>query len=259
MFEYANNTFGLPEVQDMMQKESFDLIIGGAIASRLMSGFAAHFKCPMVVLMPVKPLPQLSYIMGNELQLSTSPSMMVGFRNPMSFIQRVINVLVTGVEMAVLTAWDYFEAFHYDQNFPVPKYPNYWDVSRNISMILSAHHFSQAVTANIPAIVEIGGIQMDAKLDSLPEYLQNYLDNAKEGVIFFSFGTNVRIKTLDQMKFEGIIKALGRMNMKVLLKYDTDEKIPGLPKNILIASWLPQKEILGNKEEPFLFLYQNIN
>lgn len=210
-----------------------------------MSGLSAHFECPMAMYMPIKTMITFSYPMGNDFQFSTSPSLMSGLRNPMSFFERVVNVVVTGLEVLMFSVWDSFEASHYNKRFPSPKYPNYWEISRNVSLILSAHHFSQGVMANVPAIVEIGGIQMDSKLAPLPGNLEQFLKTATEGVIFFSFGTNVAIKKQDQVQIKAIISALGRMKMKVLFKYDTDEKIPDLPKNILTASWLPQKEILG--------------
>lgn len=86
---------------------------------------------------------------------------------------------------------------------------------------------------------------MDSKLAPLPNHLQTFLDSAKDGVIYFSFGTNVKLKKQNQVRMWAIYRALEKSKVKVLLKYDSDEEIPGLSKDILTAAWLPQREILG--------------
>lgn len=247
VFEYSNNTFGLPEVQKLMKEESFDLVIGSAFGTGVSSGLAAHFNCPYAFLVPVRPAIQLAYSMGNAMQLSSSPALLSGLTDPMSFLDRVKNIVFFGIETTLFFFWGYVEENYYNSNFPQPKYPEYKSLRQNISLLLTAHHFSQGpVMANVPAIVEVGGLQMDTKLAELPKDLQDYLDGATEGAIFFSFGTNVKLKKQNQEIVKAIFKALGRINLKVIFKYDTDEVIPELPKNIRTASWLPQKEILAH-------------
>lgn len=243
--EYGNRTFALPEVQKMMREESFDLVIASVFGGRIHSGLAAHFNCPLVYLFPTRVTVTTAYLIGNPMQLSTVPSMLSTMQNPMNFLDRVKSVFYSAFEASLFSVWDLIERHYYNSNFPQPKYPPYHVASRNVSLVLSSHHFSQGPMANVPQIVEIGGIQMDTKLDPLPQNLQCYLDGATEGVIFFSFGTNVKLKKQNQKKIGTIFRALERTGMKVLMKYDTNEDIPGLPRNILSASWLPQREVLG--------------
>lgn len=245
VIEYGNRVFGLAEVQKMMKEESFDLVIASVFGGRIHSGLAAHFNCPLVYLFPTRVTVATAYTMGNPLQLATVPSMLSTMQNPMNFLDRVKSFFYSAFEAALWIVWDLIEGHYYNSNFPQPKYPPYQVASRNMSLVLSSHHFSQGPMANVPEIIEIGGIQMDTKLDPLPQNLQCFLDGATEGVIFFSFGTNVKLKKQNQLKIKAIFRALERTGMKVLLKYDSNEEIPGLPKNILSASWLPQREILG--------------
>lgn len=184
-------------------------------------------------------------MLGNPIQIATVPSILSTLRNPMSFMDRVKNLLISGFDYAFFTAFDVIEWYYYNSNFPPPKYPTYLEASRNASLVLSAYHFSQGPISYLPQIIEIGGIQMDTKLEPLPEKLQTFLDGAEDGVIFFSFGTNIKLKRQHQERMWAIYRALGRTNWKVLMKYDTDEEITGLPKNIVTGAWLPQREILG--------------
>lgn len=245
VLEYSNNTMALPEMQKIMSEESFDLVITSVFGGRMQSGLAAHFGCPLAYIFPVKTTLNTAYMMGNPIQLATVPSIISVQRNPLRFLDRVKSFIVSGLEYGLFSFFDALEWYYYRSNFPSPKYPSYLEASRNASLVLSAYHFSQGPIATVPAIVEIGGIQMDTKLAPLPHQLQQFLDQAEEGVIYFSFGTNVKLKKQNQMRMWSIYRALENSKMKVLMKYDTDEGIPGLSKDILTASWLPQREILG--------------
>lgn len=244
LVRYINNTMALPEMQRMMREESFDLVISMPFGGKMFSGLASHFNCPLVYLMSVRIPPIISGFFGNPAQLSTVPSMLSTLRNPMTFLDRAKSMLVSALEYIMFGAVDLMEWHFYNSNFPSPKYPSYFTARANASLVLNAHHFSQGPVANLPQIVEIGGVQMDLKLDPLPKNIQTYLDG-DDAVIFMSFGTNYKVKKMDQQQLWHILRALAKLNLKVLMKYDTDEEIPGLPKNILTASWLPQKEILG--------------
>ena len=245
MLEYTNHTMGLPEVQKLMAEETFDVVITMPYGARMLTGLASHFGCPLIYLWQNHVPVPIKMLLGNPLQLSSLKPMIGSSSRHNSFLGRLKNFIGSMVEIFYFWAMDLGERHYYETNFPAPKYPPYSVVTANVSLILSAYHFSQGPVANLPQIVEIGGIQMDQKLNPLPEHLQQFLDNATEGVIFFSFGTNLQLKLQNQERLWDILRALGKINMKVLMKYDTDEIIPGLPKNIMTSTWLPQKEILG--------------
>lgn len=244
-FDYCNRTLAHPEVQRMMKEEHFDLVLTSAIGGRMLTGLATHFQCPLAYVIPVRtPLIMGSFV-GNPLQISSVPTLISTLRSPMGFADRVRNLISAAFELTLFTFLDVIEGIYYRSNFKAPAFPSYNTAKTNASLILAAHHFSQGAVANVPQIVEIGGIQMDLKLAPLPEKLQSYLDAAEDGVIFLSFGTNLKLKKLNQEKLWAILRALGKTNMKVLMKYDAEEEIPGLPENILTSSWLPQREVLG--------------
>lgn len=243
--DYSNHTMGLPEMRRMMKEETFDLVITSVFGGRMQSGLAVHFGCPLAYIYPVKTPLNTAYFMGNPVQLASVPSTLSSIRNPMGFMDRVKSLIIGSFEFSFFAAFDAIEWYYYNSNFRQPKYPSYLEASRNASLVMSAYHFSQGPIAYVPQIVEIGGIQMDMPLAPLPDNLEKFLKDAPEGVIFFSLGTNVKLSKQKQHRMWAIYRALEKTQMKVLLKYDTDEKIPELPKNILTAAWLPQREILG--------------
>lgn len=71
------------------------------------------------------------------------------------------------------------------------------------------------------------------------------MDSSKDGLVYFSLGTNVVCKNLRKDLLEDIVEALGHLPYNVLWKYE-EEDFPGKPPNVMTRKWLPQQDILGN-------------
>ncbi|XP_047116758.1 UDP-glycosyltransferase UGT5-like [Schistocerca piceifrons] len=80
----------------------------------------------------------------------------------------------------------------------------------------------------------------------LPKDLKTILDNSKEGVIFFSLGTNVQASEMPNDKFIAFMKAFSKLKQEVLWKWDQDTMV-GKPNNVHLGKWFPQNDILGHK------------
>ena len=116
---------------------------------------------------------------------------------------------------------------------------------KNVSLVLINHHFSTSTIRPFVAnMIEIGGIHVD-ELKELPKNVETFLDNAKDGVIYFSMGSIIKGVDWPVEKREAFIKAFGKLKQKVLWKYE-NETLPGNPGNIMIGSWLPQRDILAH-------------
>ncbi|GLH09945.1 Ecdysteroid UDP-glucosyltransferase [Gryllus bimaculatus] len=72
--------------------------------------------------------------------------------------------------------------------------------------------------------------------------LQKFLDDATEGAIYMSFGTNVRSDKLSLAKRKEILEAFAELPQRVLWKFESD--LPDVPKNVKISKWLPQNDVL---------------
>lgn len=92
-------------------------------------------------------------------------------------------------------------------------------------------------------MIEIGGFHVFPP-KQLPEDLQKYLDDAQEGVVYFSMGSNVRSKHFPEEKKKSILSAFSKINLKVLWKYEDDD-LSDIPTNVQLRKWLPQQDILG--------------
>lgn len=73
--------------------------------------------------------------------------------------------------------------------------------------------------------------------------MKEFLDDAKEGCIYVSLGTNVNSSDLSQLLLKNIKDALGEVPYKVLWKFEA--YAADMPKNIRTAKWMPQQKVLS--------------
>jgi glucuronosyltransferase len=68
-----------------------------------------------------------------------------------------------------MVPFDFHQNIIYRRYFPAVKYMSYDDAHRNVSLMLVNQHFSQAnIRPFVPAMVEVGGLQIKAKPSPLP-------------------------------------------------------------------------------------------
>ena len=103
---------------------------------------------------------------------------------------------------------------------------------------------SSSPRPSLPNMIEIGGIHVDTA-KKLPNDLKDFLDNAQDGVIYFSMGSFIQSKDWAIEKREALVNTFAKLKQKVLWKYE-NETLPGNPGNIRIGSWLPQRDILAH-------------
>lgn len=70
------------------------------------------------------------------------------------------------------------------------------------------------------------------------------MDNATDGAIFFSLGSNVKSSEFSQEKVSVLLNKFGSLQQKVLWKFEAE--LPNLPNNVKIGKWLPQDDILAH-------------
>jgi glucuronosyltransferase len=74
--------------------------------------------------------------------------------------------------------------------------------------------------------------------------LEDYLNGAEHGVIYFSMGSMIRAETVPDAKRDAFLQAFSELPQRVLWKWEADT-MPGQPENVKIAKWLPQFDILS--------------
>lgn len=78
--------------------------------------------------------------------------------------------------------------------------------------------------------------------------LQEFLDSAKEGVVYFSMGSNLKMEFIPEEKGRAILGAFAAVKQKVLLKWDGPAP-KNVPANVRIVQWAPQGDLLGKARD----------
>lgn len=80
--------------------------------------------------------------------------------------------------------------------------------------------------------------------------LKKWLDDSKDGIVYFTLGSMVNIETMPDEVIKGLYKAFEKIApINVLMKVANKEKLlPGQPKNLITSSWIPQVPVLGNSQ-----------
>ncbi|XP_070530389.1 UDP-glycosyltransferase UGT5-like isoform X2 [Cardiocondyla obscurior] len=123
------------------------------------------------------------------------------------------------------------------------------EIDKRIDIILINSHptFESAIPLP-PNTLEVGGMHVQPIIGdtvTCPEDIRMFLDEAKSGAIIISLGTNVKWKLFKADKIKAVILALAKLKQRVLWKLDMDVSFK-IPNNIMIAKWIPQKEILSH-------------
>lgn len=73
--------------------------------------------------------------------------------------------------------------------------------------------------------------------------LKKFLDDAPNGFIYVSLGTNAPMSAFPQHMQDVFFDVLANLPYKVIWKVDVE--LPNKPDNIYVAKWFPQQSILG--------------
>lgn len=235
-----------PDVQKLIKSNAkFDVIITEVFNSDCFLGFVHRFKAPTIGLSSHILMPWANARLSNDHNPSYVPTIFLGCAPNMNFMERLMNY-------AYSKFFNFgFEVFY---NRPMqklveasfgPNVPDLNSIAKNMSAILVNTHYSlQGAKPHLPSIVEIGGLHISEKHSPLPEDIKRFLDDAKEGVVFFSWGSMIKATSMADDKLEEIVKALRNIPWKVIWKWE-NERLPGKPDNVMIKKWVPQAAILS--------------
>ncbi|KAK9498363.1 hypothetical protein O3M35_003013 [Rhynocoris fuscipes] len=259
IWELGANTLGVALQDDQIQKliksnddTKFDLIMAETLfANELFVAFGHKFKAPVVNLFPALLFPSGAYLTGNDFPPSYVPVVRTSFSDRMTFWERVQNTFFYW--------WDIFIGHVYYlklQENLLQKYfvypgsenrPPLEDMLRNTSLTLVDLHFSIGYpTPMHKNIVPYGGGYLKAP-GKLPKDLQDLMDNAREGIIYLSFGSGTTLSSLRPELQRAVLSALSKVKQTVLMRLQE----PTLPqefrnKNIIVRDWFPQAAILAH-------------
>ncbi|XP_043660169.1 UDP-glycosyltransferase UGT5 [Drosophila teissieri] len=228
----------------------FDLLMVGYFMNSYQLALAHKLKVPVVVAVS-NPPSFLGYMLGNPWEVSYVPALNMNIESGQSpgFGQRGLNLLGSLANRLFMFVIELKNTKIYrDIYADDPTLPSYHDLHKNISLIFFASHgISEGpIRPNVPAVIEVGGIQVKEQPDALPQNLEKFLSEAPQGAILLSLGSNLKKDHLKADTVQKMFNVLSKLQQKVIWKWDDLEHVPGKSANILYSKWVPQDDVLAH-------------
>lgn len=226
----------------------FDVVILEIMMCEAVLIFGHIFKAPTIVVNSLGSMHTVDEMVGNSRPLAYVPHTFGAFTDEMTFFQRVKN---TALSLTMDTLFSYFLMYQQtkvlEQYFPDA--PSLDDLRHNVSIVLLNTQFSTLETPRpyMPNMIPIGCFHVQPQ--TLPHNIKSFLDEAKDGVILFSLGSNVKSADLPQDKRNIILTTFSKFPQKFLWKFEEDNL--EVPDNVNISKWLPQRAVLSKNDQEY--------
>uniref|UniRef100_A0A336KE79 CSON009222 protein n=1 Tax=Culicoides sonorensis TaxID=179676 RepID=A0A336KE79_CULSO len=257
MPKMMDETLSDPKVQKLLENKNnikYDAVIVEQIGYMASHAIAVHFNTSLIGLTTMELFPQLHASMGNPGHPILHPPTYLRVSSTSGLINRCLAVYA----YLIHNYWFYFELIP-NSDWVVQKH--FKHINQSAKDLLSRIDFTIEGQSTIlhntrpllPNTIQIGFLHVKP-VKALPSDLKTFLDESKNGVIYVSFGTNVKSSSLKNETFNALIETFRALEYDVIWKYENDF-LPNKPDNVKIGKWFPQQDILGHKNVK-LFLMQ---
>ncbi|BES92674.1 glucuronosyltransferase [Nesidiocoris tenuis] len=236
---------GLTDYDKFLEIKDIDVVVLEYFESELFLGFVSKFNVPIILIHTSEAMPWHRDSLAEPLELSYKShySAFEDVANMGTYRSRLLNTLQT---MSIL-------AYHRAVMVPLAQATaeKFWgptpplvQLAREASLFLVNTHFSFIGTRPMnPSTIEIGGINIFPPKE-LPQDLQTLMDNAKDGVIFFSMGSVLKGTSMSDDKRDAFLRVFAELKEIVLWKWEGD--LPNKPANLHTSPWFPQRDIFAH-------------
>ncbi|XP_055849521.1 UDP-glycosyltransferase UGT5-like [Episyrphus balteatus] len=245
--EITNSTLEEPSLKQLMASgEKFDAVVCEVFVSEALFGLAEHFNAPLIGLSTFGATQWNTDLVGSPSPPSYVPNPFLPLTHEMSLSGRIFNLAVTTMEHV------FFNNFYlprqrdlFKKHFPNSK-KGLDNIRKDTALVLLNAHVSLGFPRPyMPNMIEVGGMHIERKQKPLPAEMKKFLDEAKDGAIFFSMGSNLKSTLLPAEKRDAILKTFKSLKQRVMWKFE-DKNLPGKSDNVLISDWFPQQDILAH-------------
>ncbi|CAI6362626.1 unnamed protein product [Macrosiphum euphorbiae] len=230
--------FEHPRMQEMLEGRSrpFDLVIAEALWLDYVSYAATVLRVPLiyVVSSPIVTHTERSFF-GHVPNPAAVSNLLSPRGVPKTFGERFTNTL-SMISVSWLS-WNNERRLRKSDPRPFDAI----DLVRPSLTFTNTHFITEPSRPLTPDIVQIGGIHLTPP-GPIPKDILEFIDDAPNGVIYFTFGTVISMPSLPENVLKVLKEAISQVPQKVLWKYDGEMK--DKPKNVMTRKWFPQRDIL---------------
>ncbi|KAJ8709299.1 hypothetical protein PYW07_009125 [Mythimna separata] len=246
------NFLEFPSVVELFSdpNEKFDAVILEWFFTELNSGIPALFDCPLIWVCSTEPDWHAFRIMDGITNPAYSLDLFTHYTLPLSFWQRAEGLYKLVKKNLQLLVFYQFEKWTYNSYYPAVAakrgvtMPPYEEAVYNGSLMFLNAHPSIGGAMKLPQnTVNIAGYHID-KTKPLPQDLQKLMDEAKDGVIYFSMGSILESSGMSENMKRSLLNMFSKYKQTVIWKFETD--LTGIPDNVHLVKWAPQTSILAH-------------
>lgn len=223
--------------------EKYDVLVLVQLRNEALKLLGPHFGAHIVSFCTFGPYSYINYMISNPTPLSYVPEYLLGYSTQMNFTKRLINVCMHIFTFFVLQFYQLREHERMAKQY-IPNSGSLYPTIFNVSLVLlNSQDGLHGAAPYVPVMKNIGGFHITER-KKLPNDLQEFLDTSKNGVIYFSMGSNLKSANFKSQILNTFIQSFAKLQQNVLWKFE-NENLTGLPENVKISKWLPQQDILG--------------
>ncbi|XP_062550536.1 UDP-glucosyltransferase 2-like [Armigeres subalbatus] len=246
--KFTLNTKGLKQLLDYPRDFKFDLIISDYLNGPCVSSVAQHRfgRPPLIGATAFHGLTTTTPMTGAYSYSASVPNHEFNHPQAMSYCKRFENFVYNHFEELSKV---YYMLPQVDKivRKEFPDIPYVGDLEKETRIVLlNSNPVIQYSEPTMPNVISVGGMQI-VKSKELPDDLKKVVENAKNGAILFSLGTNLRSDMLGDERLIEILNAMGHFpEYQFLWKFESDKMPIEVPKNVYIRKWMPQNDLLAH-------------
>ncbi|XP_052897166.1 UDP-glycosyltransferase UGT5-like [Anopheles moucheti] len=247
----ADYTLGHPKLQELLKtpSETFDLVILDQVLCESLLGLAYHYGVPAIVYSAAASNKYTNEMVGNPHNPAYNPIPSLGYSDRMHLVQRVWNTFVSICEQ-----FNYRYLYLPSQEAVYQRYfsrrnqPTLLDLIHNVSLVMvNSHPVINFARPFVPNMIEIGGAHIRQLEDTgFSQDVINWVEKAKNGVVYFSMGTNIRSADFPDSLREAFVGAFSKLSQVLIIWKWENATLPNQSDNVIIGPWMPQQQLLAH-------------
>ncbi len=250
LIKIVDSQLSHPAVKNIIEnrdKQTFDVVIIEHLFYFSTMAFAEIYDCPIIGITSLDTMSLAHEAIGNVANPVIHPEIFFPFRHgQLSFVER-------WKSLKFYLRYFFIENDKMEREYTVQIQKHFPTVNASIKtmnerihlIMTNAHPAMGFIRPILPNTIQLGFMHIEPP-KSLPSGdLKRFLDNAQNGVIYMSLGSNVKSKDLSAEILEIFLNVFGNSTYQVVWKFEADS-LRNKPDNIFISKWLPQSDLLAH-------------
>ncbi|KAH8385669.1 hypothetical protein KR200_006615, partial [Drosophila serrata] len=247
-YNISQAILGHDGVQRMLRDKSehFDMIIMDTNHLEALYGLAEYYNASLMGLSCVRQSWHTEALAGNPAPSINDPISPMGYSMGHSLFSMIYNWLfITEEKMleSLVIRSAQLRVFKKYFGYSAQKFE---DLRASFSVILINSHFSMGrVRANVPNLIEVGGLHLSETPEPCDSELQRFMDDAEHGVIYFSMGLDIMVSYLPESMQQPLQQAFSRVKPRIVWKNEL-ATTPNKTDKLYAIAKAPQRQILAH-------------